>query len=100
MRSAIRRPVSVTIIGCIDIAIGALLLIQTISSLVRTGSMANQAVPDNLLPISLQLGISFISMIVAVVSGYFILKGMNWGRWLFILWSVVCLLMILITSQN
>jgi hypothetical protein len=71
--NAIKRPISVTVIACVYVAVGAIAFVHYFSEL-----------------LSLQqdsIGIE-LTELLAIVSGAFMLRGHNWARWLALAWIV------------
>jgi tryptophan-rich sensory protein len=68
-----KRPVSVTVIGCIFIAAGVIGFVYHLPEF-KTRSFDYGIV-----------GIS-VARLVAVVGGAFVLRGHNWARWLLLVW--------------
>ena len=54
----------------------------------------------NPLPIPYQLVLGGIGLLVSLVSGIFLLRGSNWARWLYVVWSGVAFLISLFTSPR
>jgi hypothetical protein len=69
-----RRPLAVTIIGCLYIATGVLGLAFHLSQYNMQHPFQYDIV-----------GIGIVEMI-AIISGTYMLRGSNWARWLAILW--------------
>lgn len=69
--NAIKRPVPVWILSCLDIAVGAVGFVYSFSELI-----AHQ---DNIVWIEL-------TELLAIVSGAFMLRRHNWARWLALVW--------------
>jgi hypothetical protein len=69
-----KRPITVTIPGCILIATGVVALAYH-----ATDFKPSHALPSEVVWISLV-------RIIAIVSGVFILRGSNWARWLALAW--------------
>lgn len=65
-----KRPLTVTILGCLFIAVGLIGLLYHIT----------ERPPDGWIVL-----ISFVR-ILAVVGGIFLIKGHNWARWLLLGW--------------
>jgi hypothetical protein len=91
-----KRPTPVTVVAWILIVVG-------ISSLVAmTLTLNNPATLDlmsrSLLPISLQYVLAYAGFLVTIVSGIVMLKGRNWGRLLYVVWSAIGSLIGLATS--
>jgi cell division protein FtsW (lipid II flippase) len=91
------RPTSVTVIAWISILLGAISAASTVAMI------DNPIVIDQMktspIPIPLQYTISPLGSMVMVASGIAMLKGRNWARFLFLIWSAITLLLIgLVTS--
>jgi len=82
-----KRPTSITVISWILIVTGGISLITT------TAMINNPAVQDmmakNPIPIPVQYAMSYIGLLVMIVSGVAMLKGMNWARYLYVIWNLV-----------
>ena len=68
--NAMKRPFTVTFLGCLFIAVG---LVSTIYHLL-TGSLDYWMVPISLVGI------------IAIVGGVFLIKGRDWARWVVLAW--------------
>ncbi|HEX5239204.1 MAG TPA: hypothetical protein VFW39_12175 [Sphingomicrobium sp.] len=90
-----KRPTSVTVIAWFVI-IGALFTIFSLFRL-RGNPMTARMLAHSPVPISVHLGFGIVGVIVALVTGYGMLKGYPWSRWLYIGWSVIGLLFSLLT---
>ena len=69
-----RRPISVTVIGCIFIAAGVIGFAYHVSEFKPQRPFQYDLVWVSLL------------RLLAIVGGVFVLRGKNWARWLLILW--------------
>jgi formate hydrogenlyase subunit 3/multisubunit Na+/H+ antiporter MnhD subunit len=69
-----KRPLSVTIIGCLFLAAGAIGLAYHATELDVRRPLENDAV-----------WVCFLRL-VAIVCGVFLLRGANWARWLLLAW--------------
>lgn len=82
-----KRPTSISVISWILIVIGAVSLITT------TAMINNPTVRDLMakssMPISVQYAMSYLGLLVTIVSGAGMLKGRNWARYLYVIWSLV-----------
>jgi hypothetical protein len=82
-----KRPTSITVISWILIVIGAISLITT------TSMINNPAVQEMMakspIPIPIQYAMSYAGLLVMIISGIAMLKGMNWARLLYVIWSLV-----------
>lgn len=90
------RPTSVTVIAWF------LLIIGVISAVLTVAMIDNPIVIDLMkkspLPVSLQYAIAIAGLLVMMVSGAAMLKGRNWARLLYVIWSALGLLIGLATS--
>lgn len=92
------RPVSVTVIAWILIAINALSLLSTL--FLFKSPAAQELMAKNPLPLSVQYTMLFAGLLIGVVCGIFMLKGANWARLLYVGWSVVGFGVNLVTSPG
>jgi hypothetical protein len=69
--NAIKRPISVTIVACLYLAVGTLAFVYHFREL-----LSHQ--PDS-------VGME-VAELLAIVSGAFMLRGRNWARWLAFAW--------------
>jgi len=90
------RPLSIAVIGWILIAAGILSFISTLVNL--NNPLVRELMSKSLIPMQAQFAMLIIGLAVTVVSGAAILGGRNWGRWLYIVWSVVGMIVGLATS--
>jgi len=77
-----KRPISITIIGILFIAVGVIGVVTTASQLVSlySGPEPHTIVrPFEFWPIQ-------VSRVWVLVSGVFLLLGFNWARWLLVVW--------------
>jgi hypothetical protein len=91
-----KRPPSITFIAWFLIVTGV------ISLLVSSLSMNNPVVLKELakipLPISVQIAWMYVGLSIAIASAFFMLRGANWARFLYIGWSAVSSLISLVIS--
>lgn len=92
------RPTSVTVIAWIFIVSGVVSIITLLLSKALTDPKALALMSKSLLPISVQFAMMFIGLTVTIVSGIGLLKGLNWARLLYVIWSVIGFVIGLITS--
>jgi hypothetical protein len=71
-----KRPLSVTIIGCIFIAAGVI------------GFAYHVPEFKTLHPFPYEIVLGFSVRLLAVLGGVFVLRGHNWARWLVVAWLV------------
>lgn len=90
------RPTSLTIIGWLLIVMGIFGLISQLT--MQDNPAVQQVLAESPLPASVHMILGIIGAIVGVVSGYGVLKGMNWSRYLYVGWSAVGLVIGLLTT--
>jgi hypothetical protein len=82
-----QRPTSLTIIGWLLIVFA---VFGVISQLTMQGNpIAQKMLAESPLPASAHMALGIVGAIVSAVSGYGILKGLNWSRFLYIGWSIL-----------
>ena len=91
-----KRPTSVTVIAWI-------LIVGTGITLISTTAMINNPMMLDLMskspiPIPIQYAITYIGSAIMLVSGIAMLKGCNWARLLFVIWSAINFLVGIVTS--
>ncbi len=69
-----KRPLSVTIIGCLFVAVGVIALALDV-----TGSDVRH-------PFESDVAWAAATHVLAILIGVFMLRGSNWARWLALLW--------------
>src|SRR5262245_40052626 len=79
------RPQIVTVIAWILIFKGALFCLGRLSLI--GNPFLHEAMQKARLPIAMQYFESFLGYAVAIVAGVYLLRGENWGRWLYIYWT-------------
>jgi hypothetical protein len=84
------RPTSLTIIGWLLIIFGAFGVLAQL--MMPSNPVAQQMLAESSVPASVHMVIGIIGALVSVASGYGILKGLNWSRWLYVVWSVLALI--------
>jgi len=92
------RPASVTIIGIIVLVLGMTGGISAILRLVLHSDVMRQEIAKNGLPISLQYAISIVGPLVYLTGGYYLLRVLNWARYLYFTWTVLMFAISLATS--
>lgn len=91
-----QRPTSISVIAWILIVIGGI-------SLITTTAMINHPMVHNLmskssLSVSAQYAISYLGLLITIISGVAMLKGKNWARFLYVIWSLIGFVIGLTTS--
>lgn len=75
-------PTSVMVIGILLIISGGMSLFSTACTMFVPASI--EYMEQMPLPVWLQFTITFLSVAITIASGIAILKGFNWGRWLYV----------------
>ena len=91
-----KRPKSVTVIAWILIASVGITLITTTAMI--NNPMALDLMSKSPIPIPLQYAMTYIGSLMMLVSGIAMLKGCNWARLLFVIWSAINFLVGIVTS--
>lgn len=81
------RPLSLSIIGWFLVVTGALGVVGTL--MVTRNPMAMRIYEQSPLPLSVHIGIGLAGTVITVLSGYGILKGLGWSRFLYVGWSLI-----------
>lgn len=82
-----KRPTSITVTSWILIVMGGISLISTTAMI--NNSEVQEIMAKNPLPIPIQYLMSYAGLLVMIISGIAMLKGKNWARLLYIIWSLV-----------
>ena len=95
------RPTSITVVAWILILMGGISLVTT--TLVMNSAMINNPAVQDLMskspiPVPVQYAMTYVALLVMLVSGIAILKGQNWGRWLYVVGTALGFLIGIITS--
>jgi len=91
-----KRPTSITVISWILIVISVLNLVT--STVTINNPTVRELMAKNPLPIPLQFVMLYIGLTVALVCGVAMLRGHNWARWLYVIWSAIGMIVGLATS--
>jgi len=91
-----QRPTSVTVIAWIIIVLSGISLISSTFSL--NNPLARELMAKSLLPISVQFAMLYFGLLLSIAAGIWMLKGQNWARLLYVIWSIIGLVVGLITS--
>jgi hypothetical protein len=79
------RPTSVTVISWILIVVGVISLITTTAAL--NNPMAKELMARSSIPLPVQYAMLYVGLLVTIISGVAMLKALNWGRLLYVIWS-------------
>jgi hypothetical protein len=100
------RPASITVIAWILILMGGISLV-TMTLMINSGMIdkvmidnpaARELIGKSPIPISVQYAISYVGFLIMIVSGVAMLKGQNWGRWLYVVGTALGFLFGIMTS--
>jgi hypothetical protein len=100
------RPASITVIAWILILLGGISLVTT--TLVINSAIIDKVMIDNPaarelmskspIPVPVQYAMAYVGLLIMIVSGVAMLKGQNWGRWLYVVGTAVGFLIGIATS--
>ena len=100
------RPPSITVIAWILILMGGISLVTM--TFVINNAMIDKVMIDNPaarellsrspIPVPVQYAMTYAGLLVMLVSGVAVLKGQNWGRWLYVIGTAAGFLIGIITS--
>ena len=91
-----KRPTSISVIAWIVIVLGGISLITT--TIMIDNPMVIDLMSKSLLPVPIQYVISYVGILIMIVSGVAMLKGKNWARLLYIIWNLISFVIGIITS--
>ena len=91
-----KRPTSVTVIGWLLIVTSIFSVAASYFS--RDDPTVMEMMARNLLPLSVQYAMLFGGLVINVIAAVAMLKGLAWGRTLYVAWSVIGLVIGLFTS--
>ena len=79
------RPTSITVISWILIVLGVISLIT--STVALNNPMAKELMARSPIPLPVQYAMLYVGLLVTIISGVAMLKALNWGRLLYVIWS-------------
>lgn len=91
-----KRPLSITIISWFLIIMGVLSVFSAIASM--DNPMVKELMDQTPVPKSIQYTFMFLGFLVTFVSGIGMLKGKNWARYLYVVFSVLGMIYNFLTS--
>lgn len=91
-----KRPTSISVISWYFILGGGISLITTTAMI--NNPMVQDWMAQNPIPIPVQYAMNYIGLLVMIVSGVAMLKGANWARYLFAIWTLVVSVPGIVTS--
>ena len=95
------RPTSITVIAWILILMGGISLVTTtlvINSAVIDNPAVQELMGKSPIPVPVQHAMTYIGLLVMLISGVAMLKGQNWGRWLYVVGTALGFLIGILTS--
>lgn len=93
-----QRPISVTVIGILLLVSAGMSVLSTTCVFLVPESLA--IMEQSGIPIAIQIAISFTGILITAVSGYALLKGYGWGRWLYLIAGAIGWVYAIITNPN
>lgn len=81
------RPTSISVIAWFLIVMGGISLITT--TVMINNPMMNDVMSKSSIPIPIQHAMSYLGLLIMIVSGIAMLKGCNWARFLYIIWNII-----------
>ncbi len=85
------RPISVTVIAWLLIILGVFGLFGAAQMILRPNVESQKILAESPIPISVQRGMMVGGTLVELVCGVFMLRGRNWARLFFVVWSALSL---------
>jgi hypothetical protein len=79
------RPTSVTVISWILIVAGGISLISTTATI--NNPMTRELMSKSLLSVPAQYAITYLGLLITIVSSIMMLKGYNLARFLYVIWG-------------
>jgi hypothetical protein len=94
------RPTSITVVAWILILMGGISLITTTLTIdtVMNNPAARELISKSAIPVPVQYAMTYVVLLVMLVSGLAMLKGQNWGRWLYVIGTALGFLIGIMTS--
>ena len=82
-----KRPTSITVIAWILIVMAGISLIT--SAFYLNNPTARELMSRNPIPIPVQYLMTYVGLLVTLICGIAMLKGRNWARLLYVIWSII-----------
>lgn len=92
-----KRPRSITVIAWILIIVAGISLLKT-STISLNNPVLREVMGRSPIPVSLQYIIMYSGMFIYLISGFAMLKGKDWARSLYVIWSVISLVIGIATT--
>jgi hypothetical protein len=90
------RPTSITVIAWILIVTAAISLVTSTVSL--NNPLVEELMAKSQIPVPAQYVMLYLGLMVQLASCIGMLKGQNWGRWLYVIWGAIGAMIGLATS--
>jgi hypothetical protein len=97
-QQVVNRPPSVTVVACVLFAFGVLGCVGTAFAIVSGGEAGREAIAERPVPLPVQFAWSVTGTIVDLVCAYYLLRGRNWSRYLYVGWTVISLIAAFLTA--
>ena len=90
------RPTSITVIAWFLVVIGSLNLIFSTANI--NNPLVRELMAKRPLPVPIQLAMLYVGLSVMILCGVAMLRGHNWARWLYVIWTLVGTIVTFATS--
>jgi hypothetical protein len=90
------RPTSITVIAWILILMGGLSVVTT--TVMIDNPVVRELMSKSPIPVSVQYAMTYVGLVVMLVSGVAMLMGQNWGRWLYVVGTALGFVIGILTS--
>lgn len=91
-----KPPTSISVISWIFIVFGGINLISTTT--MTNNPLAQEMMSRIPIPIAVQFAQVYIGIAISIISGILMLKGYNWARYLYVIWSLIGFVIQIATS--
>ena len=91
-----KRPISVTVVCWILIAMSIISLLA--STMTLNNPVTRELMAQSALPVNMQYVLMYVGVLVTLVSSVAMLKGRRWARWFYVGWSTLGFLIGIVTS--
>lgn len=91
-----KRPTSISVIAWILIVVGGISLIAT--TVMINDPISRELMSKSPIPIPVQYAMSYVGLLIMIVSGFAMLQGCNWARLLYVIWSMIGFLVAIVSS--
>lgn len=97
-----KRPTSISVISVLMIVMGSLGVFGSINMarMMDDPQFGEVVKASSSLPTPVLVAMSLMGVLVLIASGVAMFKGHNWGRWLYVGWTLFSLLLSAVTAPN